>query len=243
VDEGHRRATTSLETDGRVRIRRTDSETDGRVRIRRTDSETDGRVRIRRTDTETDGHVRVRRTDTETDGHVRIRRTDPETGGNVVPGGRERSETTTYYNLVDLCRIMADSVLVPIDGSEESMNALEYAVGEYPDASVTVLYVIEPGSIHDVQLAVDAVPRGDPPEAPFEDAQGILAEAAELAPDAETATASGPVARTIVAYADREGMDLIVVGSRGRDGAARTLLGSVAETVARRAPCPVLIAR
>ncbi len=138
---------------------------------------------------------------------------------------------------------MADNVLVPIDGSEQSMNALEYAVDEYPDASVTVLYVIEPGSVYDVQLAVDAVPRGDPPEKPFEHAEELLSEATELAPDAETVTASGPVAGTIAEYADKEGHDLIVIGSRGRDGAARTLLGSVAETVARRAPCPVLIVR
>ncbi len=52
--------------------------------------------------------------------------------------------------------------------------------------------------------------------------------------------ASGLAARQIVAYARRNGIDLIIVGTHGRTGVSHVLLGSVAEAVVRRAPCLVL---
>lgn len=52
---------------------------------------------------------------------------------------------------------------------------------------------------------------------------------------------SGAPARQIVAYAGENAIDLIVVGAHGRTGLSRVLLGSVAEAVVRRAPCPVLV--
>ncbi len=52
----------------------------------------------------------------------------------------------------------------------------------------------------------------------------------------------GPV-REIVDFAQREHIDLIVMGSHGRTGLSRLLMGSVAEGVARLAPCPVLIVK
>jgi nucleotide-binding universal stress UspA family protein len=55
-----------------------------------------------------------------------------------------------------------------------------------------------------------------------------------------TALLFGSAARTIVTYARDQGADLIVVGTHGRTGVSRVLMGSVAEAVARLAPCPVL---
>jgi universal stress protein A len=55
-----------------------------------------------------------------------------------------------------------------------------------------------------------------------------------------TATESGSPAAQIVRYAERHRIDLIVVGTHGRTGVTHALLGSVAERVARLAPCPVL---
>ena len=51
---------------------------------------------------------------------------------------------------------------------------------------------------------------------------------------------TGSAADTIVDYADRNGVELIVLGTRGRTGFSRALLGSVAERVTRTAHCPVL---
>lgn len=53
----------------------------------------------------------------------------------------------------------------------------------------------------------------------------------------------GPPADRILDEVKRERADLIVVGSHGRTGLSRLLLGSVAEKLARQAPCPVMIAR
>lgn len=50
----------------------------------------------------------------------------------------------------------------------------------------------------------------------------------------------GEPAEEILGFADRENVDLIVIGSHGRTGLSRLLLGSVAEAVVRRAKCPVL---
>jgi len=58
--------------------------------------------------------------------------------------------------------------------------------------------------------------------------------------DSVTEVVSGVAADEIVGYARRNGIVLIVVGTHGRTGFSRTLLGSVAERVMRHAPCPVL---
>jgi nucleotide-binding universal stress UspA family protein len=59
----------------------------------------------------------------------------------------------------------------------------------------------------------------------------------------DTALLTGPVAGTIVEYAQSHAADLIVMGTHGRSGVAHLLLGSVAERVVRTAPCPVLTVR
>jgi nucleotide-binding universal stress UspA family protein len=75
----------------------------------------------------------------------------------------------------------------------------------------------------------------------------ILDEATEVASDhcvevvTEMLYRSAP--NSIVSYADEVNADLVVVGSRGRSGVRRILLGSTAEEVVRRAPCPVTIVR
>ena len=59
----------------------------------------------------------------------------------------------------------------------------------------------------------------------------------------ETATAVGEPAYEIVAYAKDKAVDLVVVGTHGRTGLTHALMGSVAERVVRKAPCPVLSVR
>lgn len=75
----------------------------------------------------------------------------------------------------------------------------------------------------------------------------ILAEAREIATDhgadIETESVRGRPDRAIVAYAEDNGFDLVIMGSHGREGARRVLFGSVAETVVRRSPVPVLVVR
>ena len=61
--------------------------------------------------------------------------------------------------------------------------------------------------------------------------------------DADTRTAFGATPTEICAAADELGADLIVIGTHGRGGLSHALLGSVAEKVVRKAPCPVLTVR
>jgi nucleotide-binding universal stress UspA family protein len=56
-------------------------------------------------------------------------------------------------------------------------------------------------------------------------------------------TEIGRPSRAIVEYAEEHDIDHIVMGSHGRSGVTRILLGSVAETVVRRSPVPVTIVR
>jgi universal stress protein A len=59
----------------------------------------------------------------------------------------------------------------------------------------------------------------------------------------DTAVITGPPARAIVEHASAGHFDLIVMGTHGRTGLSHALLGSVAERVVQKAPCPVLTVR
>ena len=140
-----------------------------------------------------------------------------------------------------------ERVLVPTDGSPQSRSALDYALREFPEAEVIVLTVINPV---DAGFSRQAATLGDAEgwyEGVRADAEELLAEVESVADDAgvavDTAIEMGRPARTIVEYADAEDVDQIVIGSHGRSGVARILLGSVAESVVRRSPVPVTIVR
>ncbi|MDR5672940.1 Nucleotide-binding protein, UspA family [Halalkaliarchaeum sp. AArc-CO] len=135
-------------------------------------------------------------------------------------------------------------ILVPIDDSDPSREALELAYTDHPDAAFLVLHVLDPqrsvlaGGLGNIDAAI---------EGHQEDAEALLADAQRLGEergfDVETELAFGRPARVIVEYAGLEEVEQVVIGSHGRTGAARVLLGSVAETVVRRSPVPVTVAR
>ena len=140
---------------------------------------------------------------------------------------------------------MPDTVLVAFDGSPLSQRALTYALQTFPESTMTAMYVINP-----VTSILDVEAGGLPVAEDWYDnarnrAQSILETATDLATeydiDIDTATEVGRPARTIIEYVDDNDIDQIVMGSHGRSGIDRTLLGSVAETVTRRARIPVTI--
>ena len=59
----------------------------------------------------------------------------------------------------------------------------------------------------------------------------------------ETAVRTGPPAAEVARFAEERKADLVVVGTRGRTGLERAVLGSIAEAIVRHAPCAVLVAR
>ncbi|MDG5757777.1 universal stress protein [Natronococcus sp. A-GB1] len=139
---------------------------------------------------------------------------------------------------------MTAHVLVPVDGSRPSRAALEYALEQFPDAELTLLYVVDPMTDYSRQRAYPGYTTEDEYTSEREKGEAVLESLEETLPDdvsVGTVVEAGDPARTIVRYADDHGADRIVLGSHGREGVARYLLGSVAETVVRRAAVPVTV--
>lgn len=139
------------------------------------------------------------------------------------------------------------SVLIAIDGSDPARKALDHAFGEHADEELTVLHVLsspEATAVGEARMYVDW---DEVMENQRERAAELFEEAEELAEThgatIETETTVGRPDRAIVDYARENDIDHVVLGSHGRSGVSRVLLGSVAETVARRAPVPVTVVR
>ncbi|ELY92046.1 universal stress protein [Natrinema altunense] len=148
---------------------------------------------------------------------------------------------------------MSRHLLVPVDGSPLSNRALAFAFEEFDDVAIVALHVLDPtdpgySSPTDVSVKTEP-PRGSDEwhERAAEEEERIFDDARELASDYggefDTETAVGAPAREIVDYAEENEIDHIVMGSHGRTGPTRLLLGSVAETVVRRSPVSVTVVR
>ena len=146
-----------------------------------------------------------------------------------------------------------DQILVPMDGSPLSKEALSVALDEYPEAQITVLHVIDPtqpGYSYPIEFDFDVEPLHGS-EAWYERSEELAAElfeevdemAAAYDTSVSTETTVGEPGRQIVEFASRSDVDQIVIGSHGRGDADRPLLGSVTETVVFRSPVRVLLVR
>ena len=144
---------------------------------------------------------------------------------------------------------MAKHVLVPVDDSDRADQALEFVFREYPDARITALNVLDPADFYAATgIEGGAMANYDQVLENHERrSEGVLERASERAAEhgieIETDSVLGGVSRSIVEYAEENEVDHVVIGSHGRTGASRILLGSVAEKVARRSPVPVTIVR
>lgn len=134
---------------------------------------------------------------------------------------------------------------MPVDFSEHSDVALASAgaLGRRLGARLEILHVISQPSYPDPYFADAASLRGlaraardQVPEALAEKVEQVLDGGLEV----ETHMEVGTPADTIAQFAKGREADLVVIGSHGRTGMERIFLGSVAEGVVRRAPCPVL---
>jgi nucleotide-binding universal stress UspA family protein len=142
------------------------------------------------------------------------------------------------------------TIVVGVDGSDLSRDALRWAVDEAKlrHDKVVAVNAWEPP----FAPAVDIPTGPDPPvylpeliARVQEDAEALLERAvSEYRNDGveiEPAAVEGPPASVLVEVADDA--DLLVVGSRGKGGLAGLLLGSISQQVAQHAPCPVVIHR
>ena len=142
-------------------------------------------------------------------------------------------------------------VLVPIDFSPSARAALEYATflaGKFT-AELEVLHVWEPpGYVGPDTLALLPVAAGQPGwdqtrNEVTREVDQFLAKAKAKPKALSVRVEAGEPSDTILNLAKEWGADLIVMGTHGRTGLSRLLIGSVAEAVLRRSICPVLTIR
>ena len=139
-------------------------------------------------------------------------------------------------------------ILVPTDFSEASYSAVKYgrALAESFESSLHVLHVIEDPVLY-APTSEGYVPYVDLQEEMEKSAREwlskVLTDADRERFHARLVTKRGSAFVEIVRYAKTEDIDLIVMGTHGRGPIAHMLLGSVAEKVVRKAPCPVLTVR
>lgn len=134
---------------------------------------------------------------------------------------------------------MYDSVLFPTDGSDATNRARRHALdiaGQYG------------ATLHVLSVVADDPYRGDEAEASAAASaeravEAVAEDAAEADVDAVTEVRGGTPHETILAYADENDVDMIVMGTHGRTGVGRALIGSVTERVVRTADVPVVTVR
>ncbi|MDH5021437.1 universal stress protein [Halobacterium rubrum] len=146
---------------------------------------------------------------------------------------------------------MYDNILVPTDGSDAARNAVDRAVdlaAKY-DATVHALYVVDVDATN-LTLGTEQVDRirqgrlDEMPEvkAEAEEATGqVAAIASEHGVRVEEHVSAGSPSRAIRKFVEDNDIDIVVMGSHGRSGLSRVVLGSVAEKVLRRTRLPVLV--
>ena len=136
---------------------------------------------------------------------------------------------------------MYDRILVPTDGSPGMRSVVTHALGlaEVHDAELHGLYVVDTGSFATlpVEMTWDGMS-----EMLREEGEVATEEFENLAGDVPTETAilEGNPSDEIVEYAAEHACDTIVMGTHGRGGIDRLLLGSVAERVVRTSTVPVV---
>ncbi len=139
---------------------------------------------------------------------------------------------------------LAKNILVPTDFSEHSTRALDYAVelAHELDATIHVLNVMGL-QFAEYPIAVTAAMIEDLMDINRKTVATAIAARAGKATFAQPTFEVGDV-RVAIEKAVRDlGIDLIIMGTHGRTGVKRLVLGSVAEAVARSVPCPVLLVR
>jgi nucleotide-binding universal stress UspA family protein len=147
-------------------------------------------------------------------------------------------------------------ILVAVDGSEQSFKAAEYAIeiGKKYSAQLTALTVLDISKPKHLSSYFITAPTYAMRELEEErkEAQQWLDKVANIVSEKgnnnniqfkSQIEKSMSVEGTIVDYAEQENIDLIVVGTKGRSGFTKLLLGSVASKVVTYAHCPVLVVK
>lgn len=140
-------------------------------------------------------------------------------------------------------------IVVPLDGSDSSFSAAKYAIKLAKMANAKVLFmhaVVNPPYIEyraAGQMITTYIDEAKRQAEMWYMKVGDLASKNGVKFSAETILDVVSAADSIVNYAENSEADLIVIGTKGRTGIKRILLGSVANGVVMHANCPVLVTR
>jgi nucleotide-binding universal stress UspA family protein len=145
---------------------------------------------------------------------------------------------------------MFKHILLPTDGSQGVTKAINVAVGMALEfqAGIQILTVIEPPSMTLAYSGIGGLAEREILDRLLEEAKQIVEKTKRRIQDAGLEDVEGRVeeghpAETILQYAQTHKSDLIVMGTHGRRGLNRMILGSVAEEIVRRSPVPVMTVR
>ena len=150
-----------------------------------------------------------------------------------------------------------DKIMVAIDGSKESMHAANCAVGvaKRYDAKLVVLTILPQELRYDYEI--DQVD----PDIPMTPVKGVVELsrmeieskwftdikknplASNVRIETEIVMEGKSIVSDIIEYSEKQSIDLIVIGTKGKTGLRRLLLGSVSQGVLAYAHCPVLLVR
>ena len=139
------------------------------------------------------------------------------------------------------------TILCPVDFSEISTNAMQYAVflASHHHAELLLLHVVEHLQEFEHYQVLVFTPQelADEMEKQAYEELNKLTEQIKKTIKVEAVVRQGKAFVEIIKEAKEKDMDMIVMGSQGRTGISHMLMGSVAEKVVRKASCPVLIVR
>jgi len=136
-------------------------------------------------------------------------------------------------------------ILVPLDGSENSLRGLDAAI------SLAQKYQAEVTGVNVIQ----DFPAGHPDQPPYttgvlKDAQNMMTDAKKRASENDVKfqdeilnVSDGSLGKEIVKFADYNNVDLIAIGSRGRGSIKEAFLGSVSHYISHKSNVPVLIVK
>lgn len=142
---------------------------------------------------------------------------------------------------------MYDRILVPTDGSQPAAAAIDEAIdlARVHDAELHALYVVEPIPLGRYSTGPGPASSewDDVVEEQRTEGEDAVAEVTDRAGEDVTVVESiehGKPAAEILAYVDDADVDAIVMGTHGRSGVDRLVVGSVTEKVVRKSDVPVL---
>jgi len=148
-------------------------------------------------------------------------------------------------------KIEIKNILVPIDGSNYSLNAAEYAIriAKNEKAQLFCIHIVTPRIPYGYATPASTENRNHDEaikrkvESWFDDVRNMAKDEDIHDIKTEIFIDVKSIIQSIVDYASRKDIDLIVIGTKGRSGLKKFLMGSVANGIVEHAHCPVLVVR